>query len=288
MQAVRTLQWLSALAALSCVSHALAQATAPATPSANAKPVTKTECTQIKLCYCVNTEFMNLINEKVATFRKAMAEQRAQGKAVGYLSIPLSTAAGGYFNVNAEVAAAAKARVEARFGANAVWVLNPAAPEATLTLPSGARGANPEYMLMWTQILEGANNFGEDFDFAYFAGPSDFAGFFQLTGTGDMETIAKYFDERLAKDAELKRVVDQGRVTRNSFRNYYALRASVAFSAGAHDEWNIFRLLNERRRSDAKYGVPGQLPVLFDGKGVDTGSFSQAVPAGSSGACKVG
>ena len=36
-------------------------------------------------------------------------------------------------------------------------------------------------------------------------------------------------------------------------------------SRGAHDEWNIFRQLNERRRADAKLGTPNQIPVLFDG-----------------------
>ena len=39
-------------------------------------------------------------------------------------------------------------------------------------------------------------------------------------------------------------------------------------SRGAHDEWNIFRVLNERRRADGKLGAPNQIPVLFDGRGV--------------------
>ena len=43
---------------------------------------------------------------------------------------------------------------------------------------------------------------------------------------------------------------------------------SVTFSNGAHDEWNIFRQLNERRRADAKYGVANQIPMMFDGTSV--------------------
>jgi hypothetical protein len=267
-------------------TQAQAQFPTPTTtaPAAN-KPVTKTECTAVKLCYCVNQDFIGLIDEKVALIRKMVGEQRAKGKAIGYLSIPLSTAAGGYFNVNAEIAQRTKERVEARFGAEQAWLMNPAMNEATLTLANGTRGANAEYMLMWTRVLEGTTSFGDDFDFVYFTGPTDFAGFFGLTGKGDMDTLAKYFEERIVNDKDLKSAVDRNRISKNTFRNYYALRASVAFSAGASDEWNIVRLLNERRRADAKYGVPNQIPVLFDGKAVETPSFIGTAPVGSSGAC---
>lgn len=270
-------------AALSFAFSAMVSAQSP-TP---AKVVQNTQCTAIKLCYCVNDEFLPLIEERVKSLRATIAAERAKGKAIGYFSVPLSTTAGGYFNVNAEVSARAKERIEARFGAEHTWVLNPAMKEADLTAPSGARGGHGEYMLMWTRVLEGANALGEDFDFVYFAGPSDFASFFGLTGQNDMEVLSKYFDKRLAEDAGLRREVDRGRVSKTSFRNYYALRASVSFSNGAHDEWNIVRVLNERRRADPKFGNAGQLPKLFDGRAVSTGEFENAVAAGSPGACKV-
>jgi len=38
------------------------------------------------------------------------------------------------------------------------------------------------------------------------------------------------------------------KLSKTGFRNYYALHASVAFSLGSHDEWNISHILNERRR----------------------------------------
>ena len=60
----------------------------------------------------------------------------------------------------------------------------------------------------------------------------------------------------------------QGGLTKAAFRRYYALRASSTVSRGAHDEWNIFRMINETRRADSKIGTPGQIPVLFDGRGV--------------------
>ena len=256
-----------------------------ALPSAHAAKTT--ECTHLKLCYCVNDDFKPLIDEKVKFFRAAIAEQKAKGKAVGYISVPLSTLGGGYFDVNAEVSLAAKKRVEARFGEGNAWALNPGSKDSDLTLPSGVRGTNDDYMLMWTRILEGPSGMGDDFDFVYFVGPSDFGALFGLTGSGDMDKIASYFDDRVGKDAGLKREVERGRVTRATFRNYYALKASVTFSNGAHDEWNIFRQLNDRRRSDAKYGVANQIPMLFDGKSVAPAVAEQAITAGVSGACKI-
>ena len=87
------------------------------------------------------------------------------------MSLPLSTLGGGYFDVNTEVAKKTKDRIEARFGANAVWVLSPGTKESDLVAPSGLRGSNDDYMLMWTRILEGVKGMGEDFDFVYFVGP---------------------------------------------------------------------------------------------------------------------
>jgi hypothetical protein len=280
-----TLKTASALLAASILVHANAQ-TSTTAPSVAPKVVSSTQCTTIKMCYCVNDEFLPLIDDKVKMLRKMIADERAKGKAIGYFSVPLSTAQGGYFNLNGEISASAKARIEARFGADHLWMLNPAMKEADLTAPSGARGAHGEYMLMWTQVLEGTGALGEDFDFVYFAGPADFAAFFGLTGKGDMDTIARYFDERVAKDPGLKREVDRGRITKNTFRNYYTLRASVSFSNGAHDEWNIVRILNERRRADPKFGNTGQIPKFFDGKAVSSGEFENPIAAGSPGACK--
>ena len=245
-----------------------------------------TECTALKLCFCVNEDFKPLIAEKVKFFRATIAEQRAKGKAVGYISVPLSTLGGGYFDVNAEVSLAAKKRVEARFGEGNVWALNPGSTDSELKVGS-VFGTNDDYMHMWTQILESPSGMGDDFDFVYFVGPTDFGALFGLDGKGDMDKINSYFDKRLETDAGLKREVTRGRVSKNSFRNYYGLKASVSFSNGAHDEWNIFRLLNERRRADAKYGVANQIGVLFDGKPVSPVESEQTIAAGVSGACKL-
>ena len=61
---------------------------------------------------------------------------------------------------------------------------------------------------------------------------------------------------------------------------------SVTFSNGAHDEWNIFRQLNERRRADVQYGVANPIPMMFDGTSVATAATEQAIAAGVCCACR--
>ena len=239
-----------------------------------------TECTKIGLCYCVSTSLKSVIDDKVAHFRQLAAEQRKAGKAVGYLSVPLSPTGGGYMKLNMEVAEAAKAAIEKRFGADFVWVLNPGTLDANLPNGTGA-----DYMLMWTSILEGRDGLGEDLDFVYFAGPQDFARVFQLDGSADMAKIDQYFDQRLKSDPDLEKAM-QGGLTKSAFRKYYALKASSTFSKGAHDEWNIIRLVNERRRNDSALGIGNQLPVLFDGRGVPAADAESSVSEGYVGKCK--
>jgi hypothetical protein len=247
-------------------------------PSA-AQGAKSTECTKIGICYCVSAELKPAIETKVALFRQRAADARKAGKAVGYLSVPLSPAGGGYMKLNFEVAEAAKAAIEKRFGGDFVWVLDPGTADANLPKGSGA-----DYMLMWTSILEGRDGLGEDFDFVYFAGPQDFARVFELDGSADMARIDQYFDKRLKSDPDLEKAM-QGGLTKSAFRNYYALKASSAFSRGAHDEWNIIRLINERRRNDSRLGMSNQLPVLFDGRAVPAADSESAVSEGYVGKC---
>ncbi|MEO5766507.1 MAG: hypothetical protein ABIR52_14465, partial [Casimicrobiaceae bacterium] len=140
--------------------------------AANAANVT--ECTGVGLCYCANADFKDAVAEKVEYFRKAIAAERAKGKAIGYMSVPLSSTGGGYFNLNREVAEKIKERVEARLGSESAWLLNPAARDADLPTLNNVRAGQGDYLLMWTRILEGPKSLGEDFDFVYFVGTSDF------------------------------------------------------------------------------------------------------------------
>ena len=234
-----------------------------------------TECTLIRFCYCVDGGLKGVIDQQVAVVREAIGKQKAQGKAIGYMSIPISTVAGSYFGVNVKVGSEVKAQVESRFGSNDAWVLNPGATQ--VSLPQGASGA--DYMLMWTKVLEGRTGLGEDFDFVYFVGPSDFARHFSLDGRADMERLDAYYDNLVKTDPDL------GKIDKKSFREYYALRASVAFSFGSHDEWNIVREINAARRASKDYGLARQLGVFFDGRPVAPGLYETQVAAGTAGAC---
>lgn len=243
-----------------------------------ARAAKSTECAKIGVCYCVNEDLKPTISSKVERFRQMIAEQRKSGKIVGYLSVPLTSAGGGNFNVNMEVAESAKHAIEKRFGADSVWVLNPTTLDADLP-----KGTGPDYMAMWVSLIEGTDGLGE-FDFVYFAGPQDFARYFGFDGNADMAKLDAFFDKRIKADPEFAAAAQKG-LTKAAFRKYYALRASASVSRGAHDEWNIFRLINERRRADSKFGAGDQIPVMFDGRSVAPADMEAPVSEGYVGKC---
>ncbi|UFZ08072.1 hypothetical protein LQG66_18045 [Bradyrhizobium ontarionense] len=246
-----------------------------AAPAGPARAEQVTECTRGGFCYCVNAELRGAIQQNIADIRAMIAAERAKGKAIGYLSIPISTVAGSYFGENVKIAAEIKERVEDRLGVHAAWLLNTAG--TTVTLPPGAAGA--DYMLMWTNVLEGSSGLG-DFDFVYFAGPSDFARHFAFDGKADLEKLEAFYDAAVKTDPELKKV------DRRAFRDYYGLRASVAYSYGSHDEWDIVRAINEKRVAASNFGIARQIAVLFDAMPAAPGLFETGVAAGNAGACK--
>jgi hypothetical protein len=236
------------------------------------------ECAKVGVCYCVNDDLKPTIGSKVERFRQLIAEQRKAGKVVGYLSVPLTSAGGGNFNVNKEVAETTKAAIEKRFGADFIFVLNPGTLDADLP-----KGTGSDYMLMWATLIEGIDGLGE-FDFVYFAGPQDFARYFGFDGNNDMGKLDAFFDKRVKSDPDFEKAVQNG-LTKTTFRRYYAMRASASVSRGAHDEWNIVRLVNERRRADAKLGTGNQIPMMFDGHGVDPADSEAPVSEGYVGKC---
>ncbi|MGA7927972.1 MAG: hypothetical protein WCA20_18530 [Candidatus Sulfotelmatobacter sp.] len=65
---------------------------------------------------------------------------------------------------------------------------------------------------------------------------------------------------------------------------FYALRASVNFSLGGHDEWEIFRQINIKRRNDKSaddnVGIPDQLGGFFDQSQIDPGASEALLSRG--------
>ncbi len=178
-----------------------------------------------------------------------------------------------------------------------------------------------DYMRMWTRVLvedskTGAEdkllNTGRNFDAFYFIGPTDARSFF--TGGDGMTVTAgveEYFARKFAADPDFRDSYSvhgivwgaddsaseaskknqaalkvQWEASRKNFFRFYAVRASINFSLGSHDEWNIFRLLNEKRRHatvrpEMPSGDPSeQIAGFFDGKQISPAATETVLSAG--------
>jgi hypothetical protein len=176
------------------------------------------------------------------------------------------------------------------------------------SLPTGG-----DYMRMWTKVLveDGADNLGRNFDAFYFLGPTDVHSFFCASGSETLTAgIEAYFSRKFTTDASFRDAfavpaIDWGRTPtqeassttdadprrawtrkRKEFLRFYALRASVNFSLGSHDEWEIIRLINDQRRKKTatktmKGGDVGeQISAFFDGNQVDPASSETKLSSG--------
>ncbi len=209
-----------------------------------------------------------------------IAEQRRAGKAVGYLSIPLTSTGGGNFNVNREVAESAKAAD--RKALRRRFHLGAQSDDAGRR-PAEGQQRRRLHADVGRASSKGTDGLG-DFDFVFFAGPQDFARYFGFDGNADMAKLDAFFDKRVKSDPDFEKAA-QGGLTKAAFRKYYALRASASVSRGAHDEWNIVRLINERRRADCKLGTGNQIPMLFDGRAAAPPESEAPVSDGYVGKC---
>jgi hypothetical protein len=116
-----------------------------------------------------------------------------------------------------------------------------------------------EYMVMWTRVLGGDDGAGRDFDVVHFTGPGDMRAFFGCISTDLTGCLDRWLTARGASDPAHHRVADDPEL-RRAFLRYYAMRASAAYSSGAHDEWNIVVRINRKRT------LGDQLAVFFDGR----------------------
>lgn len=194
---------------------------------------------------------------------------RAAGRLVIYASTPISPRGGGVEKVNIEIAASVKARLEKTYGGGA-WVLDPGLYQMA-NVGDRAPGGG-EYMVMFTRVLAGDDGAGRDFDMAHFTGPADMRAFFgcadDLTGC-----LGRWLAARAATDASLRAVADNPDA-RRAFLRYYALRASAAYSAGAHDEWNIFVRINRKRT------LGDTIAMFFDGRALSPGEMETEISPG--------
>lgn len=247
---------------------------AQTTPTPTPTPIVKNVVTSLGTVYCLDQDFLPVLDSKVAEIRSVLRGERSKGKFVGYISIPLSPTGGGSAEINKSVSADVKKYLEGEYG-NKLWMLAPGAEEAAIPAVNGKQARGQEYMYMWTQVLGGEDGRGRDFDLFYFVGQSDFWRALKLTTQTSVAALEALAD-KAGLTGEAKRL----------FVSYYAFRASATASKGAHDEWNILRLINEARRSDKAFGIGAQISGYFDGRPVEVDDVESSVSAGYEGACK--
>lgn len=216
--------------------------------------------------FAVAPALVPAIEQLIDQVRGDIAEHRAAGHFVGYMSVPLGADGGGDFLTSTALAAHVKERVQNEFGSQ-LWILNPAA----YSLPANAGGG--DYMAAWADVIAGADGNGSDFDLVYFVGPSDGWHFFGANGLDRLGTIASWLAQRAATDPAYKAIEDDP-VARRNFIRYYGLRGSVMYDLGCHDEWNIVRGINLKR------AIGDELAVYFDGQAIAPGVYQQAVAPG--------
>lgn len=213
--------------------------------------------TSVGIAYCADPAFDAVVAAQAQKIRADVRAQRQAGKLIVYASTPISPRGGGHVATNLAVGASVKARIEKEYGA-AVWVLDPGRYQ--MEAVNGHEPGGAEYMVMWTAVLAGEDGTGKDFDMAHFTGPGDMRAFFGCGPEDVTGCIDRWLTERAATDAKLKAGVADAPAKRQAFVRYYAMRASSAFSSGAHDEWNIIVRINRRRP------IGEQIAMWFDGR----------------------
>jgi hypothetical protein len=156
-----------------------------------------------------------------------------------------------------------------------------------------------DYMRMWTRVLaeDDDKQWGNRFSAFHFLGPSDVRAFFS-SGTMDFTTgVESYFARRFAIDSSFRDYFslpfkeEKGNTSvespdtqlrrlesrKEEFVRYYTMRASVHFSKGCHDEWNIWQKLNALRRDADE---PNEIAGYFEGMQIPPSSAETPVSAG--------
>ena len=226
--------------------------------------------TPVGLKFCADPAFTTTIEAGVAKIRQDVRAQRQAGRLIIYASTPISPRGGGVEKVNLAIAASVKARLEKMYGHGA-WVIDPGVYQ--LPKVDGKDAGGSEYMVMWTRVLGGDDGAGRDIDTAHFTGPADMRAFFRCGPEDVTGCLGRWLDARSATDAELRRVAGDTEA-RRAFVRYYALRASTAYSAGAHDEWNIFVRINRKRT------LGDQIAIFFEGRSASPAEMETEISPG--------
>jgi hypothetical protein len=166
---------------------------------------------------------------------------------------------------------AGKQRLEKEYG-DAVWVLDPGRYQ--LADVGGRSPGGADYMVMWTAVLAAEDGMGRDFDMVHFTGPHDMRAFFGCVRDDITGCIDSWLTARAGSNERLRSSIATDPARRQAFLRYYAMRASSAYSSGAHDEWNIFVRINLWRP------LGEQVAVFFDGRPASPAEMETEVAPG--------
>jgi hypothetical protein len=227
--------------------------------------------TVVGIRYCADPAFDAVVAAQVQKIRADVRAQRQAGRLIVYASTPISPRGGGHVATNLAIAASVKTRLEKEYGA-AVWVLDPGGYQ--MAAVNGREPGGAEYMVMWTTVLAGDDGAGRDFDMAHFTGPGDMRAFFGCGRDDVSGCVERWLVMRGATDETLRREIADVPARRQAFVRYYALRASSAYSSGAHDEWNIFVRINRRRP------LGEQVAMYFDGRPASPAEMEMEISPG--------
>ena len=244
---------------------------ATAAAGADCNPPKAVVTTSVGMKYCADPAFDAAVANQVQVIRGDIRAQRQAGKLILYASTPISPRGGGNMDTNLEIAASVKTRLEKEYGGG-VWVLDP----GRYQLPDvgGKPAGGAEYMVMWTKVLAGDDGMGRDFDMFHFTGPQDMRAFFGCGRDDVTGCLDRWLTTRAASNDKFRQAVAADPARHQAFIRYYALRASSAFSSGAHDEWNILVRINRRRP------LGDQVAVFFDGRPASPAEMEMEVAPG--------
>jgi hypothetical protein len=215
------------------------------------------------------------VREKIAQMRETLKSHREQGQLIAYISTPISPRGGGHSATNLAISAFVKTQLESRYGPK-LWALDPGQAQTLQGQQPEPQGG--DYLYMWSEILAGKDGLAKDFDMVYFVGPSDVRAYFssqevtvQANYLGELE---RYVEKRATRDERFRQEVAAKPDTRQGFVRFYGLRAGVAFSKGAHDEWNLFVRVNRKR------GVGEQVAMFYDGRALSPAEMETEISPG--------
>ncbi len=187
-------------------------------------------------------DWVELFDRQTALVKEDLKRAYVEGRAIVYMSCPISSAGGGHYATNVDIAGSVERNLMAKLGER-FFILNPSRYQLetkegvgliyrhaeairletgrTIELEKLMKNSPPgggDYMRMWTKVMveddyrEGTNNtlpnMGNLLDMVYFVGPSDVQEFFLGASHSLSQAVETYFARKYSLDVDFKRDFD--------------------------------------------------------------------------------